>query len=79
MADPDFALNALKQIIQEFSAFVADKCSVSEADTRVKLRLLSSEGSLIATREHRPEITRWNPQGSAWTHVGGRFFPSDVT
>ena len=37
MAEPDSALTALKQIIQEFAAFVTDRNSVSEADTRVKL------------------------------------------
>ena len=37
MTNPDSALSLLKQIIQEFAPFVAERGSVSEADTRVKL------------------------------------------
>src|ERR1035437_1525480 len=37
MADPDAALNILRQIIQDFAAFVAGGGTISEADTRANL------------------------------------------
>jgi hypothetical protein len=37
MAQPDDALNALREIIKEFATFVATKGTASEADTRAKL------------------------------------------
>lgn len=37
MTEPDAALEALNEIIREFSAFIDGRGSVSEADTRVKL------------------------------------------
>jgi predicted type IV restriction endonuclease len=37
MTSPDAALEALKEIIKDFSDFIADKGAASEADTRVKL------------------------------------------
>lgn len=58
MPDPDSALIALKQVIQEFAAFVAGRGSVSEADTRVKLidrvlvQVLGWPEEVITREEH---------------------------
>jgi len=58
MADPDFSLAALKRIIEEFAAFVANKGSVSESDTRVKLvdrvlvQVLGWPEEVITREEH---------------------------
>jgi hypothetical protein len=58
VADPDSALTALKHIIEEFAAFVADRGSASEADTRVKLidrvlvQVLGWPEEVITREEH---------------------------
>jgi predicted type IV restriction endonuclease len=58
MANPDTALQALREIIKEFSTFVAEKGSVSESDTRAKLidRILVQvcgwQEAAIAREEH---------------------------
>src|SRR5438477_1218549 len=58
MADPDLALDVLRKINQDFSAFMVGKGSVSEADTRANLidkvlvQVLGWPESAITREEH---------------------------